>query len=173
MNGSDRRRQYKATLSYPSIVSEEEQSIIIDVGLREPNIEPVESLSARTILRDPLRNEEVIKAINVKALSVKEAYAEKFRAALTRRDRKIRDFYDIDHAITMGIIDVEDPSQLKLIRQKLEVPGNNSPDVSEHILALLKEQLDSELKAVLRDEDFRKFILERAFGVVKELADKI
>ena len=35
---------------------------------------------------------------------------------------------------------------------------------------MLRQQLDTELKTVLREKDFREFDLERAFRIVKDVA---
>ncbi|MCX5818796.1 MAG: hypothetical protein NT047_02625 [Deltaproteobacteria bacterium] len=58
----------------------------------------------------------------------------------------------------------------KLVRQKLSVPGNEPVDISPERMASLRQQLDTELKTVLREKDFREFDLERAFRIVKDVA---
>jgi len=62
---------------------------------------------------------------------------------------------------------------LELVRQKVAVPGNEPVDVSGGRLAALKLQVDSRLKPVLRKNDFSDFSLERAFGIVAEVAGSI
>jgi hypothetical protein len=53
------------------------------------------------------------------------------------------------------------PDALGLVRQKLEVPGNDLVDVSPDRFATLRPQLESQLKPVLR---------ARAFATVAEVA---
>ena len=54
------------------------------------------------MLTDPLHSRPVLEPIFVSVLSFRETYAEKFRAAITRRDPAIRDYYDIDYAVRLG-----------------------------------------------------------------------
>ena len=96
--------------------------------------------------------------------------AEKLRAALSRREAAIRDFYDVDHAVRRLGFRVQAPELIGLVREKLAVPGNEPVDVSAARLAVLKPQLESRLKPVLRDRDFVEFDLERAFATVAEVA---
>ena len=108
----------------------------------------------------------------VRCISRMEAFAEKFRAALSRREAAIRDFYDIDYAVRRLDLRPQDPALVELVRQKLAMPGNEPADVSEARLAMLQRQLDAQLKPVLRDRDFAEFDLERAFRTVAQMAEK-
>jgi hypothetical protein len=96
--------------------------------------------------------------------------AEKLRAALSRRDAAIRDFYDVDHAVHHRGYRVGDPAFLALVRRKLELPGNSPVDLSMVRFAALRSQLDTALKPMLRPEDFASFDLDRAFATVAEVA---
>jgi hypothetical protein len=66
-----------------------------------------------------------------------------------------------------------DTELVGLVRQKLAVPGNERVNVSEGRLATLREQLDPQLKPVLRAKDFAEFDLDRAFKLVAEMAAKV
>ena len=105
MHGSNACKQYIGEVSYNSLVTGQEERIKVEVGLREPVLEPVEQRSARTLLTDPFRNAPAVGLIPIHALSFLETYAEKIRAALTRREPAIRDFFDIDHAMNAGKLD--------------------------------------------------------------------
>jgi len=105
-------------------------------------------------------------------ISRMEAFAEKFRAALSRREVAIRDFYDIDYALRRLDLQPQDPALVELVRLKLAMPGNEPADVSEARLAILRRQLDSRLKPVLRDADFTEFDLDRAFRIITQMAEK-
>jgi hypothetical protein len=63
-----------------------------------------------------------------------------------------------------------EPTMTTLVRRKLAVPGNEPLDVSPERLTALRQQLDTELRTVLREKDFREFDLERAFRIVKDVA---
>lgn len=173
LTGFNRSKQYMGSFSYRSLVTGRSESIKVEVGLREIVVEPVEEKTARTLLADPLRNEPALGPIPVHVLSFREAYAEKFRAALTRREPAIRDYYDIDYAIRSGKLDPNAGQLLEIIRQKLAIPGNEPVDVSDDRVAALRRQVEAQLKPVLRNEDFESFDLDRAFGVVVEVADRL
>ena len=96
--------------------------------------------------------------------------AEKLRAALSRREAAVRDFYDVDHAVRRLNFQVRDATLFELVKRKLAIPGNEPVDVSANRLAALRRQVDSQLKPVLRDRDFAEFDLDRAFATVAELA---
>ncbi|MBE0665335.1 MAG: nucleotidyl transferase AbiEii/AbiGii toxin family protein [Candidatus Aminicenantes bacterium] len=106
-------------------------------------------------------------------LSKSEALAEKLRAALSRREVAIRDFFDTDYAMRKLALQPLAATFLDLVRQKLAMPGNDPIDVSENRLMELRKQLDSQLKAVLRPKDFAEFNLERAFITVSDVARAI
>ena len=170
VRGANNSTQYIAVAGYNSLISRDEEIIKIEVGLREPLLTPTHDGQARTLLLDPLSGGPALKPLAARCISQSEAFAEKFRAALSRREPAIRDFYDIDYAVeTMGL----QPSEAKfaaLVKQKLAVPGNHPVDVSEPRLAELRRQLEPQLKPVLRERDFVRFDLDRAFNTVAKMA---
>lgn len=106
-------------------------------------------------------------------LALEEAYTEKIRAALTRREPAIRDFYDINYAVARLDLDLKDPYLIELVIKKLKVPDNDPIDISDSRKAELQTQLDTRLKPVLRRQDFEKFALDRAFELVAEMGSRI
>ena len=115
----------------------------------------------------------MVAAIRPRCISKAEAFAEKLRAALSRREVAIRDFFDIDYAVRKLGLHPQDAEMVRLVRTKLAVPGNEPVNVSEERLAALRQQLDPQLKSVLREQDFREFDVERAFGVVAAMATRL
>jgi len=97
---------------------------------------------------------------------MKEAIAEKLRAALTRVEPAIRDFFDIDYLATRNKMDLNDQHLSELLAEKLKVPGNPPIDMSPARKEKLKTQINTELKPVLRPEDFESFELDRALDIV-------
>jgi predicted nucleotidyltransferase component of viral defense system len=168
--GANEARQYSAVISYPSLLGMLEETIKIEVSLREPLLMPAVPGLARTLLLDPVSRSTLAPSVEVPCLSRSEALAEKLRAALSRRDVAIRDFYDIDHAIRRFGLRLEDTRLLEVVRAKLGVPGNEAVNVTEARLADLEAQLDAELRPVLRDRDFEEFDLNRAFAAVAGVA---
>ena len=170
LTGSNNSTQYVAAVEYPSLAAGSVDQIKIEISLREPVIVPVIQGQARTLLRDPISNVAMAPQLAIASLSKEEAFAEKFRAALTRREAAIRDFFDIDHAVRRMALNTEASDFVAIVQQKLRVPGNDAIDVSDQRFAALQRQLEAQLKSVLRAEEFEEFDLARAFTHVANMA---
>jgi predicted nucleotidyltransferase component of viral defense system len=171
--GANQSRQYVACVSYASLIQDRKNTIKIEVGLREPLITPAETGSARTALLDPISAVSLVAAISVPCISKSEAFAEKFRAALTRREVAIRDFYDIDYGVTRLGIRATDTEMVQLVREKIAIPGNDPVNVSELRMSSLRGQLKTRLRPVLRQSDFDEFDLDRAMSTVLQIAEAL
>jgi hypothetical protein len=173
LKGANNSTQYIAVVGYPSLIRQQEETIKIEVGLREPLLTPVVKGSARTIMLDPVSGKPLVLPFPVRCISKTEALAEKFRAALSRHEVAIRDFFDIDYAVRRLGLRPRGAAFIRLIRHKLDVPGNDPVDVSGERLKALRQQLESRLKPVLRAKDFSEFDLDRAFRTVADVAAMI
>lgn len=173
VSGANNSTQYHALVAHPSGVGKQEETIKIDAGVREPLMTPAIQGEARTLLLGPGSDRALIPALPLACLSHAETMAEKLRAALSRRDPAIRDFYDVDHAVHRRGFRVRDPAFLMLVRRKLELPAHSAIDLSTVRFSTLKSQLDTALKPVLRPKDFASFDLERAFATVTAVADAL
>jgi predicted nucleotidyltransferase component of viral defense system len=173
LTGSNNSTQYIAIVGYTSLVAPMEETIKIEVGLREPLLTAAMTGQARTILLNPLTGKEMLPTLPIRCISRIEAMSEKLRAALSRREAAIRDFYDIDYAVRKMNLGLLEPEMTELVRKKLAVPDNGPVDVSEKRRAALGKQLDTWLKPVLRARDFAEFDLDRAFTVVAAVASAI
>jgi predicted nucleotidyltransferase component of viral defense system len=134
---------------------------------------PTVKAPARTLLLDPVSDQPMMEPIMVQCLAVQEAFAEKFRAALSRRDAAIRDFYDIAYAVGNAGIKPDVDEFIELVRHKLTVPGNEPVDVSEARFMAVRRQVATQLKPVLRSKDFTAFDLEWALGLAAKMALRI
>ena len=174
LKGHNDSRQYIGELEYHSAVVERLGRIKIEVGLREPLLVPPISGEAQTLLvysfTSPVSR---YPAITVNAMAKEEAYAEKVRAALTRREPAIRDYFDLFHASRQLGLDFSDSNFLNLLRTQLEVPGNEPIDVALERNAAPPPQLNGQLKPVLRPDDFTRFKLDEVFEFVSGIADLI
>ena len=170
LTGANDSTQYIGVIGYTSLLGRQQETIKIEVGLREPLLTPTIRGEAQTLLLDPFSGSKLAPTLTMPCISRQEAMAEKLRAALSRREIAIRDFYDIDYAVRKLSLRVLEPELFGLVRQKLEVPGNDPVDVSPDRLAALRPQRESQLKAVLRARDFAEFDLDRAFATVAEVA---
>jgi predicted nucleotidyltransferase component of viral defense system len=173
VSGANGSKQYVATVAYDSLLGANRETIKIEVGLREPLRTTTVVADAHTLLLDPIRGRQIVQSVPLPCISLIEAMAEKFRAALTRRDVAIRDFYDIDHAVRNSGLNPLQPDLLELIARKLDVPDNGAIDVSDTRLQALRQQLEAQLKPVLRSQDFSRFALDRAFDVVRAVAGEL
>jgi hypothetical protein len=111
--------------------------------------------------------------IALTCLSRAESFAEKFRAALTRREVAARDFFDLDYAVRNLGLRADDSELIALVRRKVAVPGNEAVDVSERRLEDLRRQVAPQLQPVLRAADLAEFDVDRAFGLVANMAARM
>jgi predicted nucleotidyltransferase component of viral defense system len=158
LRGANNSTQYLAVVGYGSMLNQREETIKIEVSLREPLLTPVLDGAARTMLRSPFTNNPMVAPIAVRCIGKAEALAEKFRAALSRREPAIRDFFDIDYAVRKGGLRTQDANFINQVGQKLAIPGNDAVDVSARRLNALRRQVETELRPVLREPDFTESI---------------
>lgn len=136
----------------------------------EELFEPAQLVKAETLIINPFTGKTAYNSIVLNAMSFVEVYAEKFRAALTRKEPAIRDFYDIFYAIRKENLDTNDHKLLDFIQKKLQVPGNENLNFPLYRKDELEKQLDTQLKPVLRKIDFEDFDLYEAIDFVAQIA---
>jgi predicted nucleotidyltransferase component of viral defense system len=169
LTGYNVSTQYIAHLSYNSILGNPNR-IKVEVALREEMLTEPLIKSARTLIIDPFTGKPLVPEIEVMTMTFDEIYAEKFRAALTRREVAIRDFFDIYYAVSHSMLKYKAPGFIKLVSKKMKVPGNQPIDVSEQRKNELKVQSASQLRPVLRQADYEMFDLDEAFDIVQSMA---
>ena len=86
LTGRNSSTQYNAVVGYTSLSTGREDMIKIEVALREPLLLPTVDGPARTILLDPVSRRALLSPLTLRCIAKTEAFAEKFRAALSRRD---------------------------------------------------------------------------------------
>jgi predicted nucleotidyltransferase component of viral defense system len=173
MKGANNSTQYVAVIGYNSMLGQQQETIKVEVSLREPLLARVIDGPAQTILRNPVTNKPMVMPFPVRSIDKNEALAEKFRAALSRREPAIRDFFDIDYAVRIGGLRPNNAEFIDQVGQKLAIPGNELVDVSETRLDALRRQVEPELRPVLRDRDFTEFDLDRAFEIAVRMAKAV
>jgi predicted nucleotidyltransferase component of viral defense system len=173
LTGANRSTQYNGIYAYTSHISGERDTIKIEIGLREPIVESVETRLAQTILIDPFSSRPALVPVPVAVISARESYAEKLRAALSRREPAIRDLFDLQHAIGAGILDMNDPALLELAKGKLKVNPDEPVDVSDARFDAFRRQVEAMLRPVLRPRDFVRFDVERAFVMLREVNERL
>ncbi len=170
LTGANESTQYIGLLSYTSLFGQSMGKIKVEIALREPLLEGTAQGMAKTILLNPLNNTPLLPSIRIPSMSLRESMAEKVRAALTRSEVAIRDFYDIDYIVRSSGFDCLNDNFVNLLRTKLSVPGNGTPDISDVRLVDLESQLNPQLRPVLRPKDFEDFDLKRTIEIVKRVA---
>jgi predicted nucleotidyltransferase component of viral defense system len=173
LTGANNSTQYMAAVEYTSLISGQPDTIKLEIGLREPLLLPKLRGGAKTLLLNPSSGESLVEPFALSNISKPEAFAEKFRAALSRREVAIRDFYDLDHGVRKEVINPVDAQLIDLVRQKLQIPGNEVMNIAEARLTELRQQLQAQLRPVLREDDFNDFDLDRAFRIVSEMAEQV
>lgn len=173
LTGANNSIQYLAAVQYTSLVSGQSDTIKLEIGLREPLMLPKILGNAKTILLSPTSGKSLVEQLDLRSISRLEAFAEKFRAALSRREVAIRDFYDLDYAIRKDLIRPVDEQLIDLVRQKIRIPGNEPVNTSEPRITELRRQVEAELRPVLRESDFQSFDLDRAVGIISDMAARV
>ena len=170
LQGANNSSQYTAGIRYRSPGLDRDEYIRLDISLREPLLTPAHAGRARTIIREPATGGPLAPDIPVPCISWLEAMAEKFRAALSRRDVAIRDFYDVDVAVRHWGLDTGSGALVELVRRKMSVPGYERRGTSPERYRQLQAQLAADLRPVLRPRDFATFDLGRAVAAVDDMA---
>jgi predicted nucleotidyltransferase component of viral defense system len=101
-------------------------------------------------------------------MTLREAFAEKIRAALTRV--AIRDYYDIDLGLRRGLMDPADIALAGLVRRKLAVPRTMPLELTEERLEQLRRQIATDLHPILRSSDEDSFDFNQAIATVRSFA---
>jgi predicted nucleotidyltransferase component of viral defense system len=173
LHGSNNSTQYNGAVWYRSKVTGVSERIAIEVSLREPLLTPVVNGSAKSILLNPVTDKPFVPEVLFTCISLPEALAEKVRAALTRREVAVRDFYDLHHVVKNLAFNYQEKSFLELVRQKLDVPESDPVNLTGQKLAELRRQVETRLKPVLRPVDIESFDLDEAYALTMEIAEKL
>ncbi len=171
--GSNESKQYIGELCYNSVITKGIGKIRFEVSVREPLIDSTLLCEVKTILLNPFTEIAYSPKITLRCFSKFEAYAEKVRAALCRLQPAIRDFFDLDHAIQNGTINLGNKKFRDQVFSKIKVPETNSIDLSETKLNMLRMQIQSELFPTLRAGDYDKFQLDRVYKQLEQFVSYI
>ena len=163
--GFNNSTQYIFYISYPSFITEKEGSINIEISLRQrPIDEPVYN-TVKHFYKDPFTGKNLIPANKILALSLNEAVAEKLKAAITRRDLAVRDYYDLWY-IAEAEFDFHDKKFLAIFRKKLKDEAykgdfKHNFGLGEKAIKDLYKQIETDLMPVIRLREH--FDLDKVF----------
>lgn len=65
------------------------------------------------------------------------------------------------------------PSFVDMVRRKLAIPDNPPVDIGAERMTALRRQVEPKLKTVLRQKEFRDFVLDRAITLVLDMATRV
>jgi len=173
LRGANNSTQYNAVVGYESLTDGHIEPVSIEVGVREPNMIDAHEGASKTALLNPINGQALVEVYAVRCLSYPEAMAEKLRAALCRSEVAIRDFFDVDYAVRNAGFNTLDPVFLELLRRKIAIPRTGPVDVSAGRMERLQRQLEAQLRPVLREQEFVRFDLDRAIGVVRAVEKEL
>lgn len=171
--GHNNSSQYTMALGYQSKITQLTGKILIDIGMRDELLAPAQNIDARTLIMDPFLNTNVVYPIKITGLSKLEAYAEKTRAALCRKQLAIRDFYDLDFAEQNKLIDFNDPVFIDLISKKIKFESFLHDFNDENVISFLRSKIKPELLPTLKISRADSFNLERIINKLVDLSVKI
>lgn len=163
--------QHQSVLTYRSVFGGN-GTIKLEVGQREETMLPIETIGLSTLLLDPLFNETAIDPVMASALSAIEAYAEKVRATLTRRDSAPRDLYDLHHAVSSGVLIWQNQDFLKLAALKL-TEENHDGWLAETRIKAFHRSIEPELRPVLRPDAYDAFDFDAALTSMTAIAEAL
>lgn len=152
--GFNNSTQYVFNIFYPSFISGKDENIKLEISLRQTPVEkPVHNIVTH-FYKDPFTGEDLIPKNKILSLTLNEAVAEKLKAAISRRDAAIRDYYDL-WFISEARFDFKNKNFLSIFMKKLEEEkyrANYSHNfgLNQKSIELLNKQISTELMPVIR-----------------------
>ena len=161
--GFNNSTQYIFKIKYPSMIMARDENVKIEISLRQPPLDKPVHTVIKHFYQDPFTGEDLFPPGKVLSLSLNEAVAEKLKAAISRKDVAIRDYYDLWHIAESGFNFYQDKF-IKLFRRKLSDEGHDIDykkdfGLSAAKLSILRRQVDTDLMPVIRADE--KFDLEK------------
>jgi predicted nucleotidyltransferase component of viral defense system len=152
--GFNNSSQYVFYITYPSFITGKDENIKLEISLRQTPIDKPVHNAVTHFYKDPFTGEDLIPQNRILSLSLNEAVAEKLKAAITRRDVAIRDYYDL-WFISEAKFDFKNRHFLAILKKKLEdekYEGNYSKNfgLDQKTISLLRKQIGTELIPVIR-----------------------
>lgn len=146
----DEYRLAMFSFEYESSLDGSMQTIKIDISLKGQLQRASKRLPIRTIFQDAILGEDIFSEHSLTCIDLTEALAEKMRAALTRREPAIRDFFDIWYAKNIWGFDFSSSLFRELLWEKLrEVDYSYTLEDNRDLLI---RQIKTDLKLVLTDD---------------------
>lgn len=169
LRGFNESRQYNGVFGYTSVTGLPD-TIKFEVGFRGDLMLSLPDTPLETLLVDPFSKRKAILPVMAKTLSREEAFAEKARAALTRKLPAIRDLFDLNRIRDSGF-NLYDENFLALVQRKISADAEASVDTSNTKKQKLESQIESELRIVLKKNEI--FDFEAAWRTLRHLSQDL
>jgi len=169
--GFNNSKQYVFKVKYPSVLTAKDDTIKIEISLRQPPIDKPIHTEIKHFYQDPFTGEDLFPRGKILSLSWNEAVAEKLKAAISRKDVAIRDYYDLWHIAEFGF-DFHNEKFIKIFKRKVTDEGyagdyRKGFGLNEDKLSLLHRQVETDLMPVIRaGESFNLDKVIERFNVI-------
>lgn len=146
--GFNESTQYNGVFGYDSVTGPS-NIIKFEIGFREDLLLNPINMGLQTLLENPLTEKRLFPILESLVLSKEEAFAEKVRAALTRKQPAIRDFFDLEKIFQSGF-DVLEEKFIDIVKKKIFFDSSAVIDLSFEKTKILEAQIETDLKPVLK-----------------------
>ncbi|MFH1259785.1 MAG: nucleotidyl transferase AbiEii/AbiGii toxin family protein [Elusimicrobiota bacterium] len=173
--GFNNSTQYVFNIFYPSFISGKDENVKLEISLRQTPIDkPVHNVITH-FYKDPFTGDDLIPKNKILSLTLNEAVAEKLKAAITRKDVAIRDYYDL-WFILEAKFDFKNSHFLSIFKKKLKDEhyiSNYSSNfgLDQKSIELLRKQIETELIPVIRVGE--SFDLNKVFDRFNPIMQKL
>lgn len=173
--GFNNSKQYVFKAKYPSVLTLKDDIIKIEISLRQPPLDNPVHVEIKHFYQDPFTGDDLFPSGKVLSLSWNEAVAEKLKAAISRKDVAIRDYYDLWYIAEFGF-DFYNEKFIKLFKRKVADEGYTGDyredfGLSTDKLSILRRQVDTDLMPVIRAGE--SFDLDKVFERFNEILKKV
>ena len=173
--GFNNSKQYVFKAKYPSVLTAKDDIIKIEISLRQPPLDKPVHTEIKHFYQDPFTGDDLFPSGKVLSLSWNEAVAEKLKAAISRKDVAVRDYYDLWHIAEFGF-DFYNDKFIRLFKRKVTDEGYTGDyrkdfGLSADKLSLLRRQVDTDLMPVIRAGE--SFDLDKVFERFNVILGKI
>jgi predicted nucleotidyltransferase component of viral defense system len=173
--GFNNSTQYVFKVKYPSVLTAKDDIIKLEISLRQPPIDKPVNTEIKHFYQDPFTGEDLFPRGKILSLSWNEAVAEKLKAAISRKDVAIRDYYDLWHIAEFGF-DFYNDKFIKLFKRKVTDEGYTGDYRKDFGLgpdkfSILHRQVDTDLIPVIRAGE--NFDLDKVFERFNVILQKV
>jgi predicted nucleotidyltransferase component of viral defense system len=173
--GFNNSKQYVFKAKYPSVLTAKDDIIKIEISLRQPPLDKPVHTEIKHFYQDPFTGDDLFPSGKVLSLSWNEAVAEKLKAAISRKDVAVRDYYDLWHIAEFGF-DFYNDKFIRLFKRKVTDEGyigdyRKDFGLSADKLSLLRRQVDTDLMPVIRAGE--SFDLDKVFERFNPILQKL